>query len=1038
MLGELTVDGAGADLGRLDRKARSLLQLLALGRGRPVPADALVDALWGDRPPAKPADQLAVLASRLRRELGKDRVERVDGGYRLRADRIDLDDLGEVVAEAERRAARGEVAGAVAAARVGLALVRGPVPEVAYDDGWAGAERAAAVRLVQRARRVAASALLAAGHWADALEIATADSLADPLDEEAMRLVMRAQAAAGRPALALASYASLRATLADQLGADPAPETEALHTAILRGEVAAAPLRVGPVLVGRATQLHHLDHLVARAAADRAPRVARVSGAAGMGKTTLLTSWAAARRELGDVVLTGTCGPLDRAAPLDVVLTALADRLAAVPDAQDLLGAEAAVLGPLLGLGDRAAPAAPDPSLGPTTLYAAVTAVLGRIAGTGHAVLVIDDAHLAGPPLADWVAYLRRRSLPLVVVLGARPSERTDAPVLPTTDEVALGPLDRGQVAEVVGEERADDLYRRTGGHPLFLAELAAAPTGELPPTLVAAVTARCDQLGAAGEVVRTAAVLGALDVDLLADVLGRSPLDVLGDAELACDQGLLVDDAGRLRFRHELVREALVSGTTERRAAVLHREAGRALARRPDADPLAIAEHARRGDDRPLAASALRTAAARAAERFDHATAEAQLDRSLDLVPDDATRVQRARVRIQRAHYAEAEADAVAATDAGAERWETAAWAAYYDRRFDDALRYADDGAVAADAPATLARCLVASGRILHAGGDLSLAEERLTRAMDAASGGDRIEAAAWLGVVHAHRGRPAQAVELLRPVTRAGVGAAHTSAFLHALLFIGHAHAVDGQGAAALECFARYDEEVQRRDVPRFAGRGVNFAGWVLRNLGAVDAGLDRHHRALDEIARDAIPEVEVAALEDLADERVRAGDGAGAARHLERARSCLHGDLVFGWRLAMRLDLLDAQVRLLGGDGEGALRVAEGLRAAAVRAGVPRYDACARLVAHRALAALGEPVDPDEAWRDLQAVERVARVEAWWWAGETGAALGRVEWLERAEQLAAELAATAGPHADDVRAEADRRLARWRDQGRAVSAR
>ncbi|WP_183094192.1 winged helix-turn-helix domain-containing protein, partial [Nocardioides stalactiti] len=101
VLGELTVDGS--DLSRLDRKARALLQLLALARGRPVPTDALVDALWGDAPPARPADQLAVLASRVRRVVGRDRVERTDGGYRLLADWIDLVELDSVVVEAERR-----------------------------------------------------------------------------------------------------------------------------------------------------------------------------------------------------------------------------------------------------------------------------------------------------------------------------------------------------------------------------------------------------------------------------------------------------------------------------------------------------------------------------------------------------------------------------------------------------------------------------------------------------------------------------------------------------------------------------------------------------------------------------------------------------------------------------------------------------------------------------------------------------------------------------------------------------------------------
>ena len=61
---------------------------------------------------------------------------------------------------------------------------------------------------------------------------------ADPYDEAALRLVMRAQAAAGRPASALAAYARFRQRLAEDLGVDPAPETTALHTALLRGAAA--------------------------------------------------------------------------------------------------------------------------------------------------------------------------------------------------------------------------------------------------------------------------------------------------------------------------------------------------------------------------------------------------------------------------------------------------------------------------------------------------------------------------------------------------------------------------------------------------------------------------------------------------------------------------------------------------------------------------------------------------------------------------------------------------------------------------------
>jgi len=46
---------------------------------------------------------------------------------------------------------------------------------------------------------------------------------------------MTAQVAAGAPAAALAAYEQLRQTLADELGTDPAPETQALYLAVLRG-----------------------------------------------------------------------------------------------------------------------------------------------------------------------------------------------------------------------------------------------------------------------------------------------------------------------------------------------------------------------------------------------------------------------------------------------------------------------------------------------------------------------------------------------------------------------------------------------------------------------------------------------------------------------------------------------------------------------------------------------------------------------------------------------------------------------------------
>ena len=62
------------------RKARLTLQLHAIAGGQAVSAGVLIDALWDSSPPTRPEDQLAVLMSRLRSVLGRDRIEHRDHG----------------------------------------------------------------------------------------------------------------------------------------------------------------------------------------------------------------------------------------------------------------------------------------------------------------------------------------------------------------------------------------------------------------------------------------------------------------------------------------------------------------------------------------------------------------------------------------------------------------------------------------------------------------------------------------------------------------------------------------------------------------------------------------------------------------------------------------------------------------------------------------------------------------------------------------------------------------------------------------------
>jgi hypothetical protein len=275
-------------------------------------------------------------------------------------------------------------------------------------------------------------------------------------------------------------------------------------------------------------------------------------------------------------------------------------------------------------------------------------------------------------------------------------------------------------------------------------------------------------------------------------------------------------------------------------------------------------------------------------------------------------------------------------------------------------------------------------------------------------------------------------EALTLMRPAASHGA-VEHTAATLHALWFSGHAHALAGRPAEALMSLARYTEEVQRRDMPRFGGRGVNFAGWVLRNIGAVDEGIEAHRTALGLVESERTADVEIAALQDLADERLTAGDPDAAAAWLRRADAQATSTLVFGWRLALKSRLLGARLALLTGSYEQAAEAAGELAQHAEALGVPRYAAPARLLAARSRRRLGAPIDPDKIVSDLTEIERTVAVEAWWWVGEAGADFGVSEWIDRAEASGRRLAADCGDRSAQALRHIAQRAAQWRRSAR-----
>ncbi|WP_084549680.1 BTAD domain-containing putative transcriptional regulator [Actinomadura rifamycini] len=332
--------GAGGAVAVGGPRVRALLAMLALDAGRVVPAERLIDGLYGADPPRGAANALQSQVSRLRRGLGDAAlVEGGPAGYRLAVEpgAVDAHRFARLAREGRAAAGRGEHARAAGLLREALDLWRGPA--LAGVDAPFAAARA--VRLEdERAAAVEerGAAVLASGAEPGAV-LAELRALVDerPLRERARALLMRALHAAGRRAEALAVFEEGRRLLADELGADPSRELAAAHLDVLRGgperAPADAPRAVSPPaqltsFVGREDAVRHVGGMLA------AGRLVTLLGPGGAGKTRLAVE--AAAREDGEVCFVDLA-PVGRGDAGRALLAALGLRESAVRQAPGML-----------------------------------------------------------------------------------------------------------------------------------------------------------------------------------------------------------------------------------------------------------------------------------------------------------------------------------------------------------------------------------------------------------------------------------------------------------------------------------------------------------------------------------------------------------------------------------------------------------------------------------------------------------------------------------------------------------------------------
>jgi DNA-binding SARP family transcriptional activator/tetratricopeptide (TPR) repeat protein len=242
-------------------RQQAVLGILAMRANRVISRGELVDAVWGQDPPASAEGGIYTYVAGLRRVIEPTRSARGPGrvlvssgaGYVLHLvpGQPDAVAFEQQLARARQLRKNGDVVAAVDALEGALGLWRG-VAFAGVPGPFAETERVRLAELRSGAAEERADVLLSLGRHEEVVPDLTALVADHPLRERMRGLLMIALYRGGRHAEALRVFADGRHVLAEELGIDPGTELSRIHQQVLQGDPALN-------LAADATRDGHLD-----------------------------------------------------------------------------------------------------------------------------------------------------------------------------------------------------------------------------------------------------------------------------------------------------------------------------------------------------------------------------------------------------------------------------------------------------------------------------------------------------------------------------------------------------------------------------------------------------------------------------------------------------------------------------------------------------------------------------------------------------------------------------------------------------------